>query len=163
MNEQDKQKHLKTKRNLKIIGLTLLIVGAVCVIVGFVDFFISMGNGMPKLFWLMFIGFPMIAVGIFLSSMGFRKEIAGYVKNESVPVINEMGQEIKPAISAVSSAVKEGLQEEIVCDACGTKNDLDSKFCSNCGKSLVCLCPECGEQVKPNSNFCDNCGKKLEK
>lgn len=38
----------------------------------------------------------MLFVGIVCLTFGFRKEITRYVKNESVPVINEAGEELQP-------------------------------------------------------------------
>lgn len=161
MNEQDNQKHKKTKFKLKIIGLVLLVCGAALSVAGMVDFFISFGGTeMPKLFWLSFIGLPLLSCGIYLTSLGFRREIASYMKNEAVPVINEAGTEIKPAVAAISAAVKSGTDGNKVC-VCGTVNGQDSKFCKNCGKPLTCVCPHCGAEIDANSNFCDNCGKKI--
>lgn len=60
-NENNFEKHEKLKKKLKIAGFVLVIVGAVLALVAFIDFFITVGNpdkGMPKLFFLAFIGLP---------------------------------------------------------------------------------------------------------
>lgn len=109
----DDKKHRQTKTILKILGVIFATGGLICAIIGFADFFRAFGGeGMPKLFFLCFIGFPMLFVGIVCLTFGFRKEITRYVKNESVPVINEAGEELQPAVRAVTRAVKEGLTEE---------------------------------------------------
>lgn len=108
-NENNFEKHEKLKKKLKIAGFVLVIVGAVLTLAAFIDFFITVGNpdkGMPKLFFLAFIGLPMLGIGAGLLTFAFRREIATYSKNESVPVINEASSEIAPAIQNVVKAAK---------------------------------------------------------
>ena len=60
-NENNFEKHEKLKKKLKIAGFVLVIVGAVLALVAFIDLVITVGNpdkGMPKLFFLAFIGLP---------------------------------------------------------------------------------------------------------
>ena len=143
----DDKKHRQTKTILKILGVIFATGGLICAIIGFADFFRAFGGeGMPKLFL----------------TFGFRKEITRYVKNESVPVINEAGEELQPAVRAVTRAVKEGLTEENgVCCDCGAVNGKGSKFCKECGKPLAAICPACDEENAAGSKFCNHCGKQL--
>ncbi|GAE89360.1 SPFH domain-containing protein [Acetivibrio straminisolvens] len=81
-------------------------------------------------------------------------------------------------------------QQGVVCSACKASAPLGTKFCPNCGKSLVeekdrCIkcnheinkgakfCPECGEKqeqacsncgtkLSPGTKFCSQCGSKVE-
>lgn len=159
----DDKKHRQTKTILKILGVIFATGGLICAIIGFADFFRAFGGeGVPKLFFLCFIGFPILFVGIVCLTFGFRKEITRYVKNESVPVINEAGEELQPAVRAVTRAVKEGLTEEngVRC-GCGAVNGKGSKFCKECGKPLAAICPTCGEENAAGSKFCNHCGKQL--
>lgn len=169
MNEQ---KHNETKKKLRIAGIILLVIGAICAITGFADMFISVSNaGMPSLFFLLFLGFPMIFIGTVLLIFSFKKEIGTYIKNESVPVINEAADELKPAVKSVVSAVKEGLKGEEtkdekgerVCPHCGKHNDDDHAFCAYCGKPLGKVCPVCGAKQNLDDAFCGKCGAKLDK
>ena len=141
MNEQQ---HNATKKKLRVIGIILIIVGVLCMTTGIVDFSLAF-NGKevrdPTLFFLIFLGSPIMVAGIICLIFGFKKEIGMYIKNESVPVINEAAGELKPAIKSVVSAVKEGLngeekQSDRVCSHCGKSNDGDHAFCSFCGKPL---------------------------
>lgn len=167
------QQHNETKKKLRVIGIILLVIGAVCMITGFVDFALSMKSedGMPSLFFLIFLGSPMAFVGIALLILSYKKEIGTYIKNESVPVINEAADELKPAVKSVVSAVKEGLKGEVtkdekserICPHCGKHNDTDHAFCAFCGKPLGKVCPVCGAQQDSGDVFCGKCGAKLEK
>lgn len=159
--EERRVKHEKNKKRLKIIGIIVMICAAGFTITGFVDFAASFGSGdPPTLFWCLIVGFPMIGVGGMLLSLGFRRELTGYVKNESVPVINEAGEEIAPAVSAIARAAKSESGENL-CPHCGKPNDDGAKFCRHCGKELLVTCPACGEKVK-HGEFCDKCGAKLD-
>ena len=164
MENNQNNNHEQTKKKLKKIGLILLIVGGIFALVGFIDFFASFGgNDMPTMFWCAFIGLPMLGFGGMLTTMGFKQEISRYVKNESVPVINEAGKELSPAIQAVTSAVKEGLQNtenQVRCE-CGNYNGTDDKFCSECGKALKRSCPNCNAEIETDDKFCAQCGAKL--
>ena len=144
-NENNFEKHEKLKKKLKIAGFVLVIVGAVLALVAFIDLVITLGNpdkGMPKLFFLAFIGLPMLGIGAGLLTLAFRREIATYSKNESVPVINEASSEIAPAIQNVVKAAK--TESGVRCE-CGALNDADAKFCKACGKPLAKTCDNCGE------------------
>ena len=119
--ENKQLKHQKNKRKLRIIGTILLVIGLICAIIGFVDFFISMTSmGSPHLFFLLFIGLPCIGIGTGLLIFANHREITTFIKNESVPVINEVADEISPAIKSVTKAVKSGIhnEDEIKC-SCG--------------------------------------------
>ena len=145
----------KSKKILKIVGGTLATIGLTLAIVGFVNLFsASNSDGFPKLFWMTFVGIPLFAVGLMLLLFGFRREISRYAINATMPIVNETLQELSPAIQSLTEKV-------ISCD-CGTKNPASSKFCSNCGKTLVKTCPSCQQIVDGNANFCNVCGAKIE-
>ena len=135
-------KHEKVKKNLKLIGFICLGLGAVLTITAFVEFFQSVGSsGFPRLFFLAFIGLPLIGIGAMLLSLGYR-------------------------VRAVASAVAEAKEEStnfIVCKDCGEKNPADGKFCKNCGKALYRVCPHCGKEIPEEGSFCNYCGEKIEK
>ena len=161
-NKDEKmQKHLKIKKKLKTIGPILLAVGAVLAIIGFIDFFVSMGScGTPKLFFMAFWGMPTAVAGGLITMYGYQKEVSTYIKNEAVPVFNEAGEEISPAIKSIAKSVKDGVKEKLICE-CGEVNDEGSKFCKKCGKPLFKTCPYCGQEVDVDSEFCNHCGRKI--
>lgn len=156
--------HQKTKKTLRVLGVCLLAFGAVLAITGFANFFMSaMAGGMPTLFWMLFLGLPLLAVGLMLFLMSLRQEITRYVKNETVPIVNEAGEEIAPAVRAVAAAAREGFTptEHLTCGACGTENPAENSFCGKCGAPLARICPACGASVKAGDAYCGQCGKKL--
>ena len=153
------KKHERTKFILKIIGPIVIAAGLACTATGFADMIISTNEGdMPQLFWLMIIGLPALGVGMMITITAFRREITRYMKNEAVPVINETGTEIAPAISAVAGAAL--TDNENTCPHCGQPNDDGAKFCRHCGKAIRVTCPHCGRNVRAGA-FCDKCGAKL--
>lgn len=152
-------KHEKTKRTLKIVGIVLMAVGLVCDIVGFIDIFRAIHNeSMPSVPFLLFIGLPMFGIGLILLIFGAHREIARYVKDESVPVINEASRELTPAVRAVVNAAK---GETVSCPACGANNEKDNAYCSACGKPLQKICPKCGSTQAGENAYCSKCGEKL--
>ncbi len=141
--------------------------GIACTVVGLASFFRAAVNfaGVPRFFFLTFIGFPLIAIGSAALALGYKQEIMQYNKNESVPVFNETGAEIAPAVKSIASAVREGLSAEdapgaAVC-SCGTVNEAGSKFCKECGRPLSRKCPKCGNTVDMDSKYCNLCGTEL--
>jgi class 3 adenylate cyclase/tetratricopeptide (TPR) repeat protein len=48
------------------------------------------------------------------------------------------------------------------CDACGTENPADRKFCGGCGAALARACPSCGAPNEAKFAFCGECGGPLD-
>lgn len=160
------------KKKLKIIGFAVLITGIALAITAFADFFITIarfnefngfGPGMPKLFFLGFIGLPLIAVGSMILKFAYMGKIARYTSNEVSPVIkdtaNYLLDDTRDSIAGVFEGIKEG--PGIKCRFCGEVNKQGSKFCDNCGKPLAVICPSCSTANDADAKFCRNCGKNL--
>ncbi len=47
------------------------------------------------------------------------------------------------------------------CQACGTDNTTDRRFCAGCGAPLAVNCAGCGFQNQPDARFCGGCGQPL--
>ena len=154
-----KNQHNLIKLLLRIIGLAALIAGITLSIIGFANF----GNFDNNLFSLTIIGLPCIGIGIGITVFSFSQGIARYVKNEHAPIINELSEDISPAVKNYASAVKDEIlaDDSVTCN-CGNKNHKDAKFCSSCGTSLLVVCPNCNKRMSADSNFCDECGTKID-
>lgn len=163
----NKEKHNQVKKILKIVGIVLLVIGIAMVAVGVVDFttFFVDGKG-PVLFFLIFIGAPIIFVGSTLMTFGFKREIGTYLKDEVVPVINESADDLHPAIKSVTRAVRDGLRgndaHTVTCPKCGVANPAGHSFCPECGEPLVKTCPKCGTPQEADDKFCGKCGARFE-
>ena len=48
------------------------------------------------------------------------------------------------------------------CDACGTENRADRRFCRECGTTLAVTCTACGAANEAGDKFCGNCGASLD-
>lgn len=154
------EKHLKTKKKLKILGFIALTIAGACIITAFVEFFIKLGSGsMPKLFWMFFIGFPLAAAGGVMLLSGYRREMSTYIKNESAPVFNDATRDMSQGFSNIARAVKN--TDAVEC-GCGVKNDADAKFCKACAAPLDKICDACGARNDLDSKFCKKCAKELE-
>ncbi|WP_206109256.1 SPFH domain-containing protein [Paenibacillus sp. HB172176] len=52
-----------------------------------------------------------------------------------------------------------------ICRKCSTPNDMDDKFCGNCGEKLIVektKCPSCQTQVECSMKFCPECGQSMQ-
>lgn len=155
-------KHQAIKRKIKVLGAVSLAVGLLCAIIGLVDFFGAMSREEPpSLFYLLFIGFPLIGIGGSALAFGFREEILRYHKNESLPIIKEVGSELAPTVRDIADACREEESEAraatLVC-SCGVVNSAGSRFCKECGRELMRKCPQCGASVAADCKFCTQCG-----
>lgn len=158
----DNNNHEETKKKLKIIGSVILGVGITLSAIGLISFFSAFGSdNFPKLFFLVFPGFPMIGIGASMLSFAYKREIMRYSKNESVPVINEAIEEVGPTVKKVVSGEKTSDKKTKKCPNCGAENPDKNKFCPECGATLDKICPTCGNTVDADDKFCPNCGTKL--
>ena len=162
MSEKQNPQHEKVKLILKIVGISLIVVGLAFTVIGFVDFFktFSTRDGFPKKFWCCFVGLPLFGIGLGLTTQAFRREIGKFVATESVPAADTLLRGVTPAMANMANEMKDSEANATTCE-CGAQNDENDKFCKNCGKSLTTLCPDCGERLNGDSKFCTNCGKKL--
>jgi hypothetical protein len=137
--------HVKARSVLRTVGPIVFCVGLLCAIISAVNLFTASGE--PTLFWLGFVGLPLMFVGAVMSMTGWVGALARYHAREGAPVAGEtfnyMAGETRDGIRDVAAAVGEGLRGErqIACAKCGTQNDEDSKFCKACGAAIQDAAP----------------------
>ena len=49
----------------------------------------------------------------------------------------------------------------MICSNCGTENDAQRKFCTECATPLAAACPNCGTSNPPAAKFCGECATPL--
>ena len=72
----------------------------------------SFGSFEPRFFWCVFLGIPLLFVGIGMCHFGYLGDFQRYVAGEFVPVakdvVNYMGENIQPGFKALAKAITEG-------------------------------------------------------
>ena len=137
---------------LRKVGPLVFGAGLLCIIVGMVNFFMAFGgDGPPRLFWLFFVGMPLMFVGGVMSQYGFMGLVARYVAGEAAPVatdtINYVADETKGAVETVAKSAAKGITEGIEAGRAGSKKN---------------FCPHCGFPAKFDFRFCPKCGNTLD-
>jgi hypothetical protein len=168
-------RHDEKRGTLRLLGVVFFAAGLIFLITGMVSFFSAFGgHGFPRLFWCCFVGLPLLWLGAVLGGASFMGAVSRYVAGESAPVakdtFNYMADGTKDGVKKVATAVGEGLAAggigkpvQLRCHKCNALNDAESKFCKQCGTSLLKskACPACNELNDPDARFCDNCGRAL--
>ena len=139
------------RKGLRTFGPLVLGAGLLCTIIAFIHFVMAFGGGgPPRLFWLFFVGMPLMAVGSWMCQFGFLGAVSRYVAGETAPVaadtINYVADETKGAVETVAKSAAQGIAEGLAAGrAAGEIN----------------FCPHCGAGVKAHFKFCPKCGKML--
>ena len=147
--------HPKAKKYLRITGFILTPLGAICEIVGTINFMIASQNfEQPSLFFLLIIGMPLLAVGIMCLLFSYMREMTNYT-------IDETADARRKHIRIIKDEVKNFVDDPIYCPKCNHSNKKEAKFCEQCGAPLVSTCQNCGGEINPDSAYCPHCGKKI--
>lgn len=161
MDKHNLNPNSKTKKTLKKLGPTILIIGIVISVIGIASMFGSgIGGGLP------FIGFPLIFVGAVLSMFGYMGDVSRYTASQTAPVVkdvtNYLLENTKESIGGVAREIGKNMREDNVkCVFCGEELNKNAKFCDNCGKPTGKVCNDCGTSNDADAKFCLNCGKRL--
>lgn len=134
----------------RIGGWIVLGIGVLLTAIAFIDFFSAFSSfGVPRNFWMGFVGLPLIVVGSWMLKAGYIGPATRYVSGEVTPPLRDaLGQlGIGPG--------------QLVCASCGGRSAADAKFCDDCGAALRRACPACNDDNAPDAKFCDNCGAAL--
>ena len=114
----------------RVAAVGVLVLAAYFLFVGLADFFAA-DDEPPQKFWMLFVGLPLVAVGLWLAGAGFGGAAARYAAGEAAPVARESLDYLTrnhPADEPTGGPY---------CRACGTRNDATASFCDSCGKSLA--------------------------
>ena len=163
--------HTNVRNVLRIVGPLAVAVGGIFVLVGMGSFFSALGSfEPPRYFWCVFVGMPIVFVGLVMCQFAFMGAIFRYQAGEVAPVgkdtFNYMAHGTQDGVQTVATAIGAGLAEgpgggKIACPACGHPNDQDAKFCDDCGAAISKSCPACGAVNDGDAKFCDGCGNRF--
>jgi len=170
--------HLALRGVLRILGPLLIVAGIAFTVAGVYSFNKSFNErresfgqpfsvlleperkeSSPDRFWMCFLGFPLIGIGIFATKVGFLGTAARYV-------VHETRDSVSVLAGAVAEGIREGYdgeEEGVDCRACGVANDPEARFCDNCGKAISSrpICPACRRENDAAAKFCDGCGSRI--
>lgn len=125
----------------------MLGIGVLCLLIAFLSLFTAMFShaGPPRLFFLGFIGIPLIFVGGVMTASGYKRVIADYAASELSPVasgtVNYLGETTQPGVRAFGEALRDGGRDEAAtmrhCTQCGVRLASGARFCQACGVALA--------------------------
>lgn len=150
---------------LRVAGILLTLVGVVLIGIAIADFFGafdsssststyddyagpelglddggSSDDGMPQLFWLFFVGMPVLFAGGVCLQLGYLGAAARWGAGESAPVLKDTASYLTDGqgLLGVGRSVddKPSSATGPFCRTCGTRADADDRFCGTCGTSL---------------------------
>ena len=137
------ENHIKTRKVFRTIGPIVLVSGILCMIIAAFEFFTLDFFEEPQLFWLFFVGMPVMFVGFVFCGLGYGSDMAKYQSREMAPVVkdtfNYLASETTEGVETISRAVKKGKSTVIEakqCWNCQELNKLDAKFCNECGQEI---------------------------
>lgn len=147
----DDPRHDDIRGVLRVIGPASALVGLVFLTVGLVSFFSAFGTfEPPRHFWCVFVGMPLLAVGVGITKFAFLGSIVRYLARETAPVgkdtFNYVARETGPAAGDFAREVSRGIAE-----------GLRSPDAGRPGPS----CPRCGTGSAPSAHYCSHCGAQL--
>lgn len=97
---------------LRVIGFMILPIGVIFAAIGLIDFFAAFGgHGFPTKFWCVFVGFPLVGLGVACLKAGFLRAIGGYVASETAPVavdtLKYVSHELRPTMRNIATDLHE--------------------------------------------------------
>jgi zinc-ribbon domain len=132
-------RHIRVRNGLRIAGPIAFGVGLGLTITGAASLF----AGNLRLFFLTFIGLPLVFTGGSISMYGLMGAVARYTMTETAPsatdAFNYMADSTQAGVRKVARATAAGVREGLAeaaqksCPRCNANNEADSKFCKSCG------------------------------
>ena len=158
MSEKSLNSNEKALKILRMIGFPLIIIGLVCMIVGFVNF----ANGNTKFFYLLFIGVPLFPVGLMMVFVSYMRVISAFTASQTASVRKDVANYMLDGTrDEVVKTFKAASDKTIICPKGHKENEFTARFCSMCGNPLVKKCPHCDELNDMDAKYCKKCGKEL--
>jgi len=132
-----KRDYSKYKTVMRILGILLIILGAIIGIYGFTSFGTGGFEGSRSSGLLFVFGFGLIGVGLVLLFASLVRPIGKYYATELTPAMKISGEAVGEGLKESGfgkSETKEVIK--VKCPHCGYLNSEDAEFCSKCGKKI---------------------------
>lgn len=116
-NRIESSGHRSVRKFLRLAGPLVALTGLGFMAVGVIDFFSAFGSfgREPKLFWCLFVGMPLLFVGIVMCKLGYFGAVFRYLAAETAPVardtVNYMAEGTQDAVKTVARAATEGVRQ----------------------------------------------------
>lgn len=143
---------------LKVLGPLILVVGIIMFFGGAVALMTGDGIGFG---FLPFFSIPVMFVGGVMTQFAYMGKMTKYMHKRMGPIQKDY---VNYMLDGTKDHIKEivhGKETSKPCAFCGDMNDVDAKFCDNCGKPLTKACRHCLEENEQDAKFCKSCGKAL--
>ena len=133
------------RTTFRVLGVVLVLVGLALVGTALADFFASfssLGEGMPTKFWMAFVGWPVLAVGIWAVMAGFMGTASRYVAGETLPVVKDglgyltQGHGLGGIGRVADATPTDRATAARYCTECGAALSGTARFCSGCGHAV---------------------------
>ena len=168
--------HEQTRNIARAVGAVITVVALLMIIDGLSVFFNPTPgfNDMSRFIWVV-LGLPALGIGLNLLFFGFLGKLVRYKANELAPVAkdafgyiaHETKDSMRDVVRNVTQGIREGMNNvepvTVQCHKCGAAGKPGSKFCDQCGTSLVATakCPACNAEHDADARFCPSCGRTL--
>ena len=122
----------------RVAAVGVLVLAGYFLYVGLTDFFAA-DDEPPQEFWMLFVGLPLVAVGLWLAMAGFGGAAARYIAGEGAPVARDTVEHLTGGQGGNLGRTHPDDEPTggPYCRACGTRNDAEASYCDSCGKSLA--------------------------
>jgi len=123
----------------RVAAVGILILAGYFLYVGLTDF-LAADDEPPQRFWMLFVGLPLVAVGLWLAGAGFGGAAARYVAGEAAPVARDTFEHVTGGQGLGNlghTHPADGPTGGPYCRACDTRNDAEASYCDSCGKPLA--------------------------
>lgn len=148
---------------LRVLGFVFVGIGVLLLAIGLFSMTGILNDGFPGLFFLTFLGLPLLFVGAVCLMFGFFGAVSRFQAGEAAPVAKDTANYLldgtrKETTKTVHAALQDNGPR---CPKCGEENEKGAVYCDHCGASLSKTCANCGEKNDLDSTFCRKCGKRL--
>ncbi|MFM7132610.1 MAG: hypothetical protein ACKO0V_24985 [bacterium] len=103
--------HEKVLKILRVAGPLIVVVGLVFMVIGLADFF--SGDIPPQKFWCLFVGMPVMFVGLVICKFAFMGSILRFTMSQVTPVIKDTMRDMAPATAEVTNYMAENTKDAV--------------------------------------------------